>query len=146
MTDITFGMKENEKEYLEREGAYLIAVKNEKLAVVRTERGCFLIGGGLEENESHISCIKREALEETGYQVNVEGFIGSADTYCEHWTFGAFHPIQNYYYGQIEEKIKEAIEKDQHFEWIRLDDIEKEMFSEQQKWAVEKYVSDFYLF
>ena len=39
-----------------------------------------------------------------------------------------------------------AIEKDQHFEWIRLDDIEKEMFSEQQKWAVKKYVSDFYLF
>ena len=39
-----------------------------------------------------------------------------------------FHPIQNYYYVQIEEKIKEAIEKDQHFEWILLDASKKKCF------------------
>ena len=31
MTYITFGMKENEKEYLDREGAYLIADKMKNL-------------------------------------------------------------------------------------------------------------------
>jgi ADP-ribose pyrophosphatase YjhB (NUDIX family) len=33
-------------------------------------------GGGWESNESIIECVKREVLEETGYKVEITGFIG----------------------------------------------------------------------
>ena len=46
-----FGEKEN-IEYYTRKGAYLIAVNDGKIAVVKTEKGLFLPGGGTEENET----------------------------------------------------------------------------------------------
>lgn len=33
-------------------------------------------GGGWEDKESIIECVKREVLEETGYSVEIEGFLG----------------------------------------------------------------------
>ncbi len=54
-------------DYITRAGAYLIPVCNKKIGVIKTEKGYFLIGGGLNKDESHEDCIKRECLEETGY-------------------------------------------------------------------------------
>ncbi|MFB6100020.1 MAG: NUDIX hydrolase [Candidatus Nanohalobium sp.] len=35
-----------------------------------------LPGGGWEDEESVIDCVKREVLEETGYRIDVTGFLG----------------------------------------------------------------------
>ena len=35
-----------------------------------------LPGGGWEDNESVIDCVKREVLEETGYSIDLTGFLG----------------------------------------------------------------------
>ncbi len=43
-----FGVKENVK-YSDREGTYLIPFKNNKVGVVKTPKGYFLLGGGLEK-------------------------------------------------------------------------------------------------
>ena len=61
-----FGIKEK-VEYVDREGAYLIPIQKNKIAVIKTAKGVFLLGGGLNKNESHAECIERECLEETGY-------------------------------------------------------------------------------
>lgn len=58
-----FGTKENVN-YIDREGVYLVPVKDGKVGVVKTPKGYFLIGGGLDSGESHEECIKRECLEE----------------------------------------------------------------------------------
>ena len=60
-----FGVKEK-AEYVDRKGAYLIPVHNNKIGVIKTDKGYFLLGGGLDKNESHEDCIKRECIEETG--------------------------------------------------------------------------------
>ena len=54
-----FGTKENVP-YADRPGAYLIPIRNGHVGVVQTPKGYFLLGGGLEGNESHVSCIQRE--------------------------------------------------------------------------------------
>lgn len=66
-----FGIKENAP-YEDREGAYLIPVEDNKIGVIKTPKGYFFLGGGLENNESHRACIERECLEEAGYKVIVK--------------------------------------------------------------------------
>lgn len=66
-----FGEKENVK-YIDREGAYLNLIKNDSISVIQTSKGYFLLGGGLENGESHIGCIKRECIEESRYDVCIK--------------------------------------------------------------------------
>ena len=142
MIEKTFGIKDNYKCYYDRVGAYLIAVQDNKIAVVKTPKGYFLLGGEIEEQENHIDCIKRECIEEIGYSVSVLNYISSAEIYLLHPTIGYFHPIQYYYCGEIIAKVKSFFEKDHNLEWILCDNIEGKFVVEQQEWAVEKHLSD----
>lgn len=134
----TFGEKLDHISYFDREGAYIVCIKNNSLAVVKTPVGYFLIGGGIENGENHMDCIKRECLEEIGCEIKNISYICSADTYCMHKRIGGFHPIQHYYSADIGEKITEPSETDHKFEWLALDKINL-LFVESQIWAVEKY-------
>ncbi len=132
-----FGEKEN-AEYTDREGAYLIPVCGSLVGVIRTPKGYFLPGGGLENGESHIDCIKREFMEEAGCTVLVGKKICSAETYCRHPVIGYFHPIQTYYIGKILKKTAEPSEKDHELMWIEYEKIRGNMFAEMQNWALEQ--------
>ena len=132
-----FGLKEN-AEYFDREGAYLIAYNDNKIAVALTPKGYFFLGGGLQNGESHFDCIKRECLEEVGYSVLIEGKLCSAETYTTHPKIGHFHPIQTYYLGKLLKKEASAIEKDHTLCWIEYEKLKGKMFSEMQNWALEE--------
>lgn len=143
MTDKTFGSRIDGITYIERQGAYLIAVCDGKLATVRTPKGYLLLGGGIEDKETHVECIRRECLEESGYAVSVGEYICSADTYKLHYRLGYFHPIQYYYQGKILDKVAEPTEADHVFEWLPLEDLERKMYVEQQIWAVKYYIENY---
>jgi len=130
-----FGTKEN-RVYIDREGAYIIPIKGDKVGVVETAKGFFLIGGGMNYGESEKHCIIRECIEETGYQVEINQRICSAETYCEHLTVGFFHPIQVYYSGRLLQKIREPAEVDHAFRWICIESVQSQMFLEMQSWAI----------
>lgn len=132
-----FGVKEK-AEYLDREGAYLIPVHNNKIGVIKTDKGYFLLGGGFDKNESQEECIKRECLEETGFTAVIQEKICSAETYTTHPKIGYFHPIQSYYIGKLKEKVSEPIETDHILKWVKYDDIKGKMFAEMQNWALEQ--------
>lgn len=132
-----FGTKENAN-YTEREGAYLIPIKGNKVGVVHTPKGFFLLGGGIEKAESHMNCIERECMEEAGYRVSVRKKVCSAETYCIHERKGFFHPIQTYYVGDLISKIAEPAEADHVLLWIEYDKIKGNLFLEMQNWALEQ--------
>ena len=88
-----FGERENVC-YVDRKGAYLIAIHDGKAAVIKTPKGYFLLGGGIENNETDEDCIMRECLEETGSAVKILKKICSAEAYVRHPQIGYFHPIQ----------------------------------------------------
>lgn len=133
-----FGIKENEN-YIDRAGAYLIPVTKGKVGVVKTAKGYFLLGGGLDGGESHEECIKRECLEEIGYTVSVGNEICSAEMYCEHPTIGYFHPIQTYYVGELMKQVNVAVEDDHEFVWMDYDDAVDNMYLEMQSWALKQW-------
>lgn len=132
-----FGIKEN-VEYFDREGAYLIAYRNNEIGVIKTPKGYFFLGGGLENGESHLECIERECLEETGCSSNVEGRLCSAETYSNHPTLGYFHPIQTYYVGTLGDFESIPTETDHVLCWIEYDQLKGKMFVEMQNWALEQ--------
>lgn len=137
-----FGTRDESKHYIDRIGAYLIAVQGALLAVVQTPKGYFLPGGKMEQQESPAECIKREVSEETGYCVTVGDFIGSAESYLLHPEIGWFHPVQYYYSGVFLERTCVPIEPDHCLEWIPCSDLNGKFFAEQQEWAVKQYLSD----
>ncbi len=136
--DKTFGAREEKALYYDRPGAYLLPVADGRLAVVRTPKGYFLLGGGIDEGESNEACIVRECMEETGCPALVEGYIGAAETYCFHSQLGWFHPIQYYYFGKIGERSSEPVEKDHTLEWIPIREAEWKLNIRQQIWAVQR--------
>ena len=136
-----FGEKIAGAEYLDRKGAYLIPVEDGRLAVVKTEKGYFLLGGGIDENETDVECILRECLEEIGYEAEVGEYIGSAESYIQHPEIGYFHPIQNYYSGKLLRKVSDEIEADHKLEWVAIEEIIDHLFVEQQNWIVKEYLS-----
>lgn len=138
----TFGIKLENEVYRDREGVYAIIFNNEgNVATVRTNKGNFLIGGGIKYKENHEECLKRECIEETGYDVEVKEFLCKADKYCLSEDKGDyFHPIGYFYSANLKEKIKDPIEKNHKFEWISISDLNSKMYLEHQKWAVEQAV------
>ena len=131
----TFGTKEN-ADYYDREGAYVIPIKDNKICIVKTPKGFFLIGGGMDTDESEMDCIIRECLEETGCNVIIKGKIASAETYCEHPKIKYFHPIQHYYIGELLNKIQEPIESDHILEWVDIEETKGKMFAPMQEWVI----------
>lgn len=141
MIDKSFGRKIMEHKYTDREGAYLICVENNAVAVVKTPKGFFLPGGGIDCGESHIECIERELLEETGFLCEIDKYICSAEEYLYHEKFRYFHPIQNYYCGKLTEQIVQPVETDHQLEWLPVRDIESKMYLKSQGWAI-KYLTE----
>ena len=125
--------------YYTRAGAYIVPIKDGKVAVVKTPKGYFFIGGGYEGDETDAECIVRECMEETGYLAEISELICSAETYTFHNKVGLFHPVQVYYSGQLIKKIAEPREKDHNLEWCSLEQIKGKMFSGMQNWALEYF-------
>lgn len=57
--EIIFGEKVSGVEYVSRPGAYFIVFDNEKVALIKTTKGYFLPGGGIDDDEPHDECLKR---------------------------------------------------------------------------------------
>ena len=136
-----FGTKENVN-YIDRVGAYLVPAKDGKVGVVKTPKGYFLLGGGLDSGESHEECIKRECLEEVGYVASVGDKVCSAEMYCEHPTIGYFHPIQTYYVGELLDQVSVPVEDDHEFVWMDYNELVDNMYLEMQNWALEQCMKE----
>ena len=135
-----FGTKEDFP-YLDRPGAYLIPLRGCKVGIVRTPKGYFFLGGGIEPGESHEACLARECLEETGWTVRIGPKLCSAETYTKHSDLGYFHPIQTYYTGSLEELVTQPTEPDHTLLWIDYEQLRGKLFSEMQNWALEQLFS-----
>ena len=136
----SFGKRLTGKTYLDRPGAYLIAVQDGKLAVIQTPKGLFLPGGGTESCESDVDCIRREMIEETGLEAEIGGFLCAAEGYTMHEKLGLFHPIHYYYYGRIGDKICKPKEKGHNVLFLSPEQVRTKLYSEMQNWAVEAYI------
>ncbi|MCY8590168.1 NUDIX hydrolase [Bacillus haynesii] len=134
-----FGHKIDGLDYQKRKGVYAVIfnLTKEKVLTVQTARGHhFLPGGGIKTNETQKSCLERELLEETGYEVSSCSFIGKSMNF--------FQSIKNepilsegyFYLAKLGRKIQEPLEDDHYLKWISVDCIQEVLLHEHHIWAV----------
>lgn len=133
-----FGAPQPGATYRARPGAYGIAFDREgNAAVVYCRRkGYFLLGGGMEAGESEEECIRREALEETGYSVAVGEKVCIGEEYTTDLRGAPYHPIGHVYLVRLEEKVREPVETDHILTWVPVDEFQNATFLRYQSWAM----------
>lgn len=135
----TFGQRLEGISYQMRVGAYGIIFDDtrEKLAVVKTPKGLFLPGGGLEGYESHHECIKRECIEEIGLTVEVTSFLCQGEHYFNSDDLNTFwHMVAYLYLAKTTSGTRLACETDHQLVWVLARTCPERLLVKQQAWAV----------
>lgn len=142
LVEKSFGEKIQDINYIDRVGAYgVILNEDNKVAVVKTKKGYFLLGGRVENEETHEECIKRECSEEVGIDVVVKNFICKGGKYDYIGSIGYFYGIGYFYFAEFIDIASKAKEKGHELLWIDIQDCCKYIHLEHQKWAVHQAIN-----
>lgn len=136
-----FGHREEGIHYIKRPGVYGICFdeRNNELqvAVINTPRGYFLPGGGIEDGEDHNACLKREFVEETGYDIELADFIGKADQVGFTPRTKRYLELQgSFYIVRINEFVGGKVEEDHELNWLNVTVAVDKMHLEYQGYAI----------
>jgi len=135
---IEFGEQIRGIHYITRPGAYAIIQDGANaIAVVRTQQGYLLPGGGVEPNEGLEAALQREIMEELGYQSSIGEKICHAVQYlyseAEH---EYFRKVGNFFRATLTEKVCEPTEMDHELVWCSPHESLTKLAQEFQAWAV----------
>ncbi|MBC7253443.1 MAG: NUDIX domain-containing protein [Actinobacteria bacterium] len=109
------------------------------MAIIKTRRGYFLPGGGVDTGESDIDALKREILEETGCQASILTELGEAVEYIKAYSEKKHYQIRSRFYGvQLGSKVREGIEKGEQLVWLRKEDAVTLLKPGGQVWVVQR--------
>ena len=142
---LEFGVRDPSIEYRERIGAYGVAHRNGAILIERTPLGLFLPGGGIEVGETPEEALRREFMEETGFEIADPSKIGVATEYVPHQgDLGYFLKKVGHFYvvelGQAGEPTHS--DGDNHrIEWIEVSILRDRMFHKFYWWAIERALS-----
>ena len=138
----TFGDKQD-RDYVDRFGAYIIIARNndqEVLLVQALNGAYFLPGGEIEGQETKEEAIHREVMEELGFTVIIETYLGQADDYfySRHRQTYYHHPA--YFYAAASWVAQCApLEDFNRLEWLALDEAEAALKRGSHKWALQQW-------
>ena len=134
-----FGSRLDGIDYIDRRGAYAVIENNDKqIAVIETGYGYFLPGGGIDCDETEVDALKRELMEEIGYQVSVLAELGAAVEFIKAAREEKYYQIRSKFYkAQLDSKIGEGIEQDHRLVWLLQEDALKLLTRQSQVWAVQ---------
>lgn len=138
-----FGEKVNGYEYRRRKGCYAVILDSlkQKVAVILTASGhYFLPGGGMDEGEDTEKCLRREMLEETGYEIKIISKIGEAQSYFFSTRNEPLLSDGMFFLAEMVEKVQAPVDDDHFLKWVSIEEVNALLFHEHQKWAVKKAV------
>ena len=135
---IEFGKRIKGVSYVKRPGAYaIIRDGSNAIALVRTQQGYLLPGGGVEPQEDFEIALQREIMEELGYQSTIEENVCSAVQYLYSESERAyFKKVGHFFKVKLTEKVSEPIEMDHELVWCSFEESLHMLAQEFQAWAV----------
>ena len=124
MEKILIGEKIEGKKYDFRETCFGICVKDNSLGLVKKKGQFSFVGGGIEKGETHEECLKREFIEESGFELlNITPFV-TIDCF---WLAAGKWPLEslaNFYIVELGEKVCEPTEEGHEVEEVKLEDVQ----------------------
>lgn len=137
--EIILGEKVNNVDYYERKAVYGIVINNEiKIATIKTPKGYFLPGGGIENDENNQQCLEREFMEETGYEIKVGEYIGNASLYHISKSNRHVYGIGFFYFVDLIERKNNGIEDDHTLIWLEPNECIDKLNLGHQSWAARR--------
>ena len=111
MKKIILGEKNNNLKYDFRETCFGIVYKNNEFYLTEKYGELSLIGGGVEEGESHQETLKREFIEESGLTITECSEFVTIDCFWHTRDNRNMESLANFYIVKISDEIKEPTEK-----------------------------------
>lgn len=141
MKTLVFGEKIVGQEYRARPAVYGLLINDtNQIGIIKTPRGNFLPGGGVENEESHSQCLEREFVEEIGYVIEVGNFIGEAILYGFSPISESYLKMVGYFYEVSFAGVKgEKVEEDHELVWLDVLTADQSMLLEHQAWAIRTF-------
>lgn len=132
----TFGKKKDVK-YIKRDGVYGVAEKDGLYAVAGVRDTHFLIGGGLERGESHEACLKREFIEEVGYEIEIIEYVDAYREYGQSFRSKNYYElIGHVYLVDIKNQVASG-EQDHTFKWMTKQELLNKMALSYQQHVIQ---------
>lgn len=132
-----------EGKYSYRETCFGIVRNKDSFLVVEKNNQYSLVGGGIEENETYKECLKREFLEESGYEIKHIEELVCIDCF---WLAAGKYPMEskaNIFVVEIDLNNKEVLEDDCIPRWISEEELKSKLPLPYHKKAIEYYL-EFY--
>lgn len=133
-----FGEKVKETEYSPRLGSYAVIIKDNRIGVVKSSifDKYFLVGGGIETGETESEALRREAIEETGFEIKVREKLESAVEYLYAGIDKCYTAKECHFYRvSLLNRVKKNSETE--LIWISKDALD-EMYHRSHQWIVQK--------
>ena len=140
MDKIILGNKEKDKEYYFRETCFGIVYKNNNFYITIKNNDYSLIGGGIEEGESHIETLKREYMEEAGLEIENATPLITIDCY---WVTRHGHYVNSlahFYIVSVSDKENTPLEQESSLVKVSKEEILSKLFLPYQIKAVSMYL------
>lgn len=143
MKTITLGEKFVDKKFDFRETCFGICERDNKILLTKKikKNEIAMVGGGLENGESHHECLKREFIEESGYTVESIEELCTVDCF---WLAGGSWPMEslaNFYIIKLSKDCITPTEEGHEPVWVSIDEVEDMLPLPYHKEAIRQYLS-----
>ena len=139
MNKIIIGNKDNNIKYCFRETCFGIVKKNDKFYITSKDGDYSLIGGGLEDGESHLECLKREFMEEAGLTIVSMKELCIIDCYWYTRSNVNMNSLSNIYIVEVSDDEYEPLEKNSELVKCTKEELLEHIVLPYQKEAIKEY-------
>ncbi|MBK5429250.1 MULTISPECIES: NUDIX hydrolase [Bacillus] len=140
ISKLTFGYKKPTVQYVLRPSCYAVIFDptTSNIAIIQNGERYFLPGGGMEGTETKEACLHRELLEELGWAIEIDRYIGNAARYFYAEKEDTYYLNDGFFY--IVQKIHEVEvhEEDHILQWMPPSLAIEHLLHDHQKWAVKQ--------
>ncbi len=136
-----FGKRDEGQTYRERPGAYGVGFDERgRIGVVFNGSGNgFLPGGGIDPQKSPEQALRREVIEECGFEISLQGKIGEALEYFQSIFSDKFFKTHGHYYEiRFEKFVGGVIEDDHQLVWLNPAEAVQKLHRDAQAWIVKQ--------